>query len=478
MWAVGYVAFLPLAGVPAPVFLALMLACLVAGGWIIGRHTQRGIVGGACVGLIAATLDLLILGSLLLRPPGGQAMPSAWLWLPAVFALSAILAAAGALAGKVMPTAPDAGPPDWLAAFAWVACSAALLLIAVGGLVTGFRAGMAVPDWPGSFGFNMFLFPLAMMTGGVFYEHAHRLLGTLLGLSTLVLAIYVTATEVKGTGPCFRPTSLLPRDADWPKNGPVPTRPRKMLVAFLWLVGACVAVQGVLGGFRVTENSYTLAVIHGTFAHAVLGALVAAAVMLSVDWQRLLQCTHHAERDEPNLLQYGHDAPHDGFHHAERDEYDSRVGTTRLLCVLAVGLILSQTLLGVLLRQLNVLLLAHVSVAALVVLAALGLGIRAWGLNPQSEILRRGGAALMFVVVVQVTLGLIAVVFRTPSIDQSPDAAMLALSGGGLPVAPLPAVLTTAHQANAAIMLWLAVMLAVWLWPVRRPVSGIVASGP
>ena len=66
------------------------------------------------------------------------------------------------------------------------------MLISSGGLVTGFRAGMAVPDWPNTFGHNMFLFPFTKMTGGVFYEHAHRLLGSLVGLTALVLAILLS----------------------------------------------------------------------------------------------------------------------------------------------------------------------------------------------------------------------------------------------------------------------------------------------
>ena len=71
-------------------------------------------------------------------------------------------------------------------------------LLAVGGLVTSAEAGLAVVDWPNSFGYNMFLYPLARMTGGVYYEHAHRLLGSLVGLSTLVLALQLQSSERRG----------------------------------------------------------------------------------------------------------------------------------------------------------------------------------------------------------------------------------------------------------------------------------------
>jgi hypothetical protein len=59
------------------------------------------------------------------------------------------------------------------------------------------------------------------------------------------------------------------------------------------------------------------------------------------------------------------------------------------------------------------------------------------------------------------------VAFRTPSIDASPKLETLADLDTKLPVAPVPALITTAHQANAAVMLWVSAMLAAWTW---RPV--------
>ncbi len=128
---------------------------------------------------------------------------------------------------------------------------ATLLLISIGGLVTGFRAGMAVPDWPNTYGSNMFFYPLAKMTGGVFYEHAHRLLGSLVGLTTLVLAILLSIHR--------RSIGAL---------------------VLVWIVGTFVVLQGVMGGFRVTDNSTHLAVVHGFFAHVILAGMVGVAVLL------------------------------------------------------------------------------------------------------------------------------------------------------------------------------------------------------
>src|SRR5436190_11294332 len=62
-------------------------------------------------------------------------------------------------------------------------------LIFMGGLVTSHGAGMAVPDWPNSYGYNMFLFPPRFWVGGILYEHTHRLMGTVVGLLSIILAI-------------------------------------------------------------------------------------------------------------------------------------------------------------------------------------------------------------------------------------------------------------------------------------------------
>jgi cytochrome c oxidase assembly protein subunit 15 len=62
-------------------------------------------------------------------------------------------------------------------------------LIFMGGLVTSHGAGLAVPDWPNSYGYNMWLFPPSQWVGGIFYEHVHRLLGTLVGFCAVLLAL-------------------------------------------------------------------------------------------------------------------------------------------------------------------------------------------------------------------------------------------------------------------------------------------------
>jgi heme A synthase len=292
--------------------------------------------------------------------------------------------------------------PAWPVYFAWTGCLAMLLLIFMGGLVTGFRAGMAVPDWPGTFGYNMFLYPLQKMTGGIFYEHSHRLLGSLVGLTTLTLAILLTVRR--------RPLGAL---------------------LLIWIVGVGVAVQGIMGGLRVTENNVDLAVVHGFFAHMVLAGMVAVAALLS---RRQAQLP-----DQPTCNT-----------------------TDCLLSTLLLAGILLQTLLGTLVRQKDVCLLEHISLAMFVIILAIVVGVRLWGLYPHIRVFARGGVALIAVVIVQLLLGGISLAIRTPPAVQSPSAEQLQSHA---PLQPaLHAVITTLHQTTAAVLLGLATLLAVWCW--------------
>src|SRR5262245_29371255 len=58
-----------------------------------------------------------------------------------------------------IPMDPAANP--WLHRFAVLTAVATLMLIIIGGLVTSHGVGMAVPDWPNTYGYNMFLFPFS-----------------------------------------------------------------------------------------------------------------------------------------------------------------------------------------------------------------------------------------------------------------------------------------------------------------------------
>ena len=70
-----------------------------------------------------------------------------------------------------------------------------LLLIFAGALVKSHEVGLSVPDWPTSYGYQMFSFPLNDMIGGIFYEHGHRLIATVVGLMTMILAFTIYYTD-------------------------------------------------------------------------------------------------------------------------------------------------------------------------------------------------------------------------------------------------------------------------------------------
>jgi cytochrome c oxidase assembly protein subunit 15 len=133
---------------------------------------------------------------------------------------------------------------------ALVTAGATFVLILFGGLVTNTGAALAVPDWPTTFGHNMFLYPWSQMVGGIFYEHSHRLIGSAVGLLTLALAAVL-----------------------WRVGGSLRALGLVALVAVL--------VQGVLGGLRVVLLQGTLAILHGCLAQAFFALLVALALLTS-----------------------------------------------------------------------------------------------------------------------------------------------------------------------------------------------------
>jgi cytochrome c oxidase assembly protein subunit 15 len=139
--------------------------------------------------------------------------------------------------------------------FAVLNAAATFLLIGLGGLVTSHEAGMSVPDWPTTYGYNMFLFPVDKWVGGIFYEHSHRLLASFVGLLTTILAVWL-----------------------WLKD------PRKWLhwlgiAAFLLVI-----VQGILGGLRVRWQLDWLGVPHGAVAQTFLVVTCAIALFSSRWW--------------------------------------------------------------------------------------------------------------------------------------------------------------------------------------------------
>jgi cytochrome c oxidase assembly protein subunit 15 len=83
----------------------------------------------------------------------------------------------------------------WLHRYAKLVAASTLLLIAAGGMVTSTGSGLAVPDWPNTYGWFMFSFPMDKWVGGILYEHSHRLIASTVGFLTVILAIWTWLVE-------------------------------------------------------------------------------------------------------------------------------------------------------------------------------------------------------------------------------------------------------------------------------------------
>jgi cytochrome c oxidase assembly protein subunit 15 len=79
--------------------------------------------------------------------------------------------------------------------FAKFLAGCTVLLILAGSLVTSHDAGLSVPDWPTSYGWNMFTFPPSMWVANIFYEHGHRLIASSVGFLTIILAVWLWRAE-------------------------------------------------------------------------------------------------------------------------------------------------------------------------------------------------------------------------------------------------------------------------------------------
>lgn len=401
MWAAGYFLRLPGAAVPAPLLLAVVLAIALACGVLAGRWTRRSWRAGLGAGLITSGLNLLIVLSLVSgsnRP--NEVVPSALGWIPGSIVITTGLMTLGAAMGARRPR-PLAGD-GWTAHFAAVAAGATLVLIMVGGNVTGHDAGLAVPDWPNSFEYNMFMYPLAKMTGGIYFEHSHRLFGALVGLTTLVLTAHLALTERRG----------------WVRG----------LAGAAFLV---VCVQGVLGGLRVTgrptlsanpadlQPNIALAMVHGVLAQVFFCMLVTLRLALGRAWREAQPVTMPAA------------------------EYDRGV----LLVLLA--LTLTQSTLGALVRHIDWGVHLHISLAIAVLAVAGVAGFRASGALADDWLRSRLGNWLLIVTGVQLALGLIAL-------------ALTRFAPPGSVGLSVQVAVTTGHQTLGAVFFASVVVLAAW----------------
>ncbi len=153
---------------------------------------------------------------------------------------------------------PENRPQNpWLHRFAFFTTCFTFPLIFVGGLVKSHEAGLSVPDWPTTYGFNMFTFPLHWMVGNIFYEHGHRLYASLVGFCILILAVWI-----------------------WRKDS------RKWVRTLGWFTLLAVSVQAILGGITVkTFLLWYVSTAHAALAQTTFCLTVALSMVTSGWWK-------------------------------------------------------------------------------------------------------------------------------------------------------------------------------------------------
>lgn len=407
MWAIGYACMTAPGLIVGEVLFVIELLALVCGGYVAGRLLGT-VKAGAWTGVVSATVNLLIVGSLFRRGEDGSILASAVSWVLGLYVVSILLASVGAAFG--VRSARPRALPSATGMFSLIAAGTVFLLLTTGGLVTGLEAGLAVPDWPNSFGHNMLLYPLAEMSGGIYYEHAHRLYGMLVGVTTIALLAMVFIHDRRG----------------WMRG----------LIAAVFVM---VCVQGLMGGLRVTgeftlsqENttpSIILAIAHGIFGQVVFAGFCLLAIASTRLWT-----SQEPARDLEGA------------------------GLDRGGSILLPIALVFQLFLGACYRHLQIpatadspgsfpawALVGHLSFAVVVLLLAILVGLRTAS-RTRLPLVPTLGKAVLVIVSLQFLLGVGALV------------AVLLRADERIPLWEL--ISTSAHQANGALLLGVATALA------------------
>jgi heme A synthase len=207
--------------------------------------------------------------------------------------------------------------PRWVHVWAIVTVIATACLLALGGLVTTFRVGMADPIWPTT-PWYLFSTSWSEPRPGFFIEHSHRLAGFVVGGAAAVLAVGLWLTDPRAWSRWVGLLGLLGLLAAFGEfhRGLIkqvdaaeivlPLQAMQVMAGSLGVVLLClllgfafrstaaglralgivallsVMLQGLLGGFRVRLNAWAgtdLAAVHGVFGQIVFSILVVLAVL-------------------------------------------------------------------------------------------------------------------------------------------------------------------------------------------------------
>ena len=318
-------------------------------------------------------------------------------------------------------TYPVTTETRWRYRFSILTACIAVLLLSWGALVTSIDAGLAVPDWPASFGsYDPFQTgfedpndPAARWWHRlpILAEHGHRLLGALVGILTILLAVWTWRAD-----------------------------PRRWMRLLGVTALALVVVQGILGGLRVIWVSLDLAVVHACVAQIYFSLLVAMTLFTSKGWLR-------AESVPPRSA-----------------------ATRRLtrLSLATLGMLYAQIILGALLRHpgagVNVLFATiHITGAVFVFALVIAVFTTVRRHFTGYRLLRRGAAYMMGLVLLQIALGIAAylvLLYETSMALRS----------------TLQVVLNSMHLVVGALLMAAAVCTA--LVSLRRPATAPAPSDP
>jgi heme a synthase len=164
----------------------------------------------------------------------------------------------------------------WLHRFAVFTACLTFPLIFIGGLVKSHEAGLSVPDWPTTYGYNMFTFPLHWMVGNIFYEHGHRLWASGVGFFILIMAFWL-----------------------WRKES------RPWVRKLGWFTLAAVSIQGALGGLTVRLLLPTwISTAHAALAQITFCMIVALAMVTAKKWDDNVSKTSSPVTDKLRMLAF------------------------------------------------------------------------------------------------------------------------------------------------------------------------------
>ena len=430
MWLVWYPLHLPglqlSPSITGPILLLVMIAMIARGSKRLG---SKALIVGLVASVTCTAINLLLLGNTLTEkdPVTGEiGLRENAPQIAGGFFLVSI--AAGVIAGFIGMALAKKAPhhelenqPNWLMRFAIAAVAALVPLVAIGGAVTSAGAGMAVPDWPGTYGQNMFLYPITLMEQAVdsriFLEHTHRLFGTLVGLTVLVLAVF----------------TFVSRSSKFSKT----------LATAVFLA---VCLQGYFGAIRVEEISPAFGLLHGIFGQVILGATVVLAASFSSGWQDKLLVSSQA------------------------------IAGTRKWMFLAVGALLIQLSMAAAFRHFESshALFTHIGFSLVALSAAVILAFNLMKVDRESggsPIFKKLGMFMLHGVSLQMLLGIVALVLLPEDAGESRVVMYDELeTAEGVSVAHV--LFATAHQALGASLLACSILAAAWTFR-TKPMPGI-----